>query len=327
MSTNTKGIYYSTSADAPITEEARSLALANSVPVGPNYVINGAFDIWQRGTSATNNTGYLADRWYVTVNATGQSTNQSRVSTALQGKLGYALRVVSATNATSIIEWAIRQPIERGHIEPLAGKTVTLSFWYRSNRTGTHGARIIGAGSSNVGGGDWTTSFAVSVADTWQRYVVTSTTAFSEITAWGTSNPTDVGAYVDIGFKAGNSGPGFTSLSANDYFEITGIQLEEGSAATPFRRNASSLQGELAVCQRYLEYGSSKFYSNTTASYTVLSVNYKVQKRATPTITSSTAGGRAWVPTGIEWNELDGFCAARNDRNELAYYWKSDCEF
>ena len=254
----------------------------NLTPMSYNYLINGAFDFWQRGTSATNNTGYLADRWAITQNGTGASTNQSRVTTTVQGRLGYALRVVAASSATSIVEWAVRQPIERGHMEALAGKTVTLSFWYRSNRTGTHGARIIGLGT---GSSDVTSAFTVAVADTWQRYSITSSAAYGNITAWSTTNPTDIGTYIDIGFKAGNSGPGFSSLAANDYFEITGVQLEEGSYATPFRRNASSIQAELAACQRYFEIvGAIEGWMSWTGNGAkIYAYTYKVTKRVAPT--------------------------------------------
>jgi len=139
--------------------------------------------------------------------------------------------------------------MERQNIQSLAGQSVTLSFWYRSNRTGTHGARLIGS-VQNVGGADISNPFEVATANTWQRYSITSQ-AFSGITSW-TGNPQDIGGYVDIGFRVGNS-VGLTSLSANDYFEISGIQLEVGSTATPFRRNANSIQGELALCQRYCQ--------------------------------------------------------------------------
>lgn len=294
FNTNTGQLFiYYTDANGSQWVESRAPITADGY-ISPNYIINGAFDFWQRGTSATNNTGYLADRWYITQNATGVSSNQSRVTTTLQGKLGYALRLSAGANATSIVEWGVRQVLERGHIETLAGKTVTLSFWYRSNKTGTHGARIIGLGTGAV---DFTAGFTVSTADTWQRYSITTSAPYGSITAWSTTNPADIGSYVDVGFKAGNSGPGFTSISTNDYFEVTGIQLEEGSVATPFRRSAGTLQGELAACQRYYikAVGSIKTPYNifNSGNCQTGSIYFPVTMRTNPVITVYDTAGTA----------------------------------
>jgi hypothetical protein len=211
-----------------------------------NFIINGGMDIWQRGTSFTNiGNAYSADRWTNTLSP-GPTLTNTRVAGPLP-TIQYASRLQVTANVASVVEIASRQTLERQHIQSLAGKTVTLSFWYRSNRTGTHGARIIG-GVQNVGGVDSNNQFQVTSANTWQRYTITSS-AFAGITSW-TGSPEAVGGYVDIGFRVGNSA-GLTSLSSNDYFELSGVQLEMGSVATPFKRNAPSLQAELAACQRY----------------------------------------------------------------------------
>ena len=293
MSTNTKGIYYSTSADAPITEEARSLALANSVPVGPNYIINGAFDFWQRGTTLTNNTAHLADRWYVTANTSGNQCNQSRVSVPATTGSSYGLRV-QQTSSVTVVEYAARQMIEAQNIFTLLGKTITVSFWYRSNKTGTHSVRF-SAATRATGAVDVNTGFTVSSADTWAKYSITFTT-FSSATAWVVGN-TDWGALLDIGFRTGAS-VGFTSLAANDYFEVAGVQLEEGSYATPFHRNQPNIQAELAACQRYCTVfpASSVEIFNPYFSVALSSggqrvyASFPVEMRATPNVYSPSGG-------------------------------------
>ena len=83
---------------------------------------------------------------------------------------------------------------------------------------------------------------------TWQRFSYTATLA-SNISEIAT-----VFNYVPVG-----------TAGAADYYEITGVQLEAGSTATAFKRNASNIQGELAACQRYY----------VRENYTVVSGNQK----------------------------------------------------
>jgi hypothetical protein len=213
-----------------------------------NVIINGAFDIWQRGTSSAS-TAYLADRWQITAAATsGISPNQSRVNGIVATETSYALRVQQGSATTSgLVEYAARQIIERQNFQPLGGKRLTLSFWYRSNKTGSHGTRLIGS-IDNTGGQDTGQAFTVTTANVWQKITLQFDSTLN-ITSWGANAQNGIGGYLDIGFRAGSTGQ--TSVTTGDYFEITAIQLEAGSVATPFRRNAASLQAELAACQRY----------------------------------------------------------------------------
>ena len=92
------------------------------------------------------------------------------------------------------------------------------------------------------------------------------------------------------------------TAGANDYFEITGCQIDIGSVALPFRTNGTTLQGELAAAMRYYEKSyaqatnpgtatetntvvSSTNAAAVTTSYLSCALAYKVIKRTSPTIT------------------------------------------
>jgi hypothetical protein len=150
--------------------------------------------------------------------------------------------------ATSVAEYATRYWPETQDAIRLAGKTVTLSFWYKSNKTGTHGARM--STSSQTGGAESSVGFNVVAANTWQYITWTTAVPFGSITAITTAPNAGIGI-LDIGFRVGGAGVGFTSIASGDYFQISQLQLEIGSVATPFSRAGGTLSEELAACQRY----------------------------------------------------------------------------
>jgi hypothetical protein len=75
---------------------------------------------------------------------------------------------------------------------------------------------------------------SATLTTTWQRFSATAT-----VSATATELAT-VFEYAPVG-----------TAGANDYFEVTGVQIDNGSVALPFRTNGATFQGELAACQRY----------------------------------------------------------------------------
>jgi hypothetical protein len=93
-------------------------------------------------------------------------------------------------------------------------------------------------------------------------------------------------------------------------FDIWGVQLEAGAVATPFRRNAPSIQAELAACQRYYEKSynlntspatvtangaifTNGHFGAATTSYMFGTIPLKVPKRVTPSVTIYDQAGNA----------------------------------
>ena len=261
---------------------------------GKNAIINGGMDIWQRGTSFTSVTSYTADRWNCSTVGTTINLTVTQDTSVPNSNSKYSIKYQQVTTgATSVTEYCTRQPIEQSNILPLFGKSCVVSFWYKSNKTGSHGIRIIA--TPNTGGLDQATTFTVFVADTWE-YKTVAVTVFGAVTA-PSAAPTAVGGYLDIGFRVGGAGAGFTTISANDYFQFAQVQLELGSTATTFSRAGGSIGGELAACQRYLpavvadgttsDIGSGFCYSTTNA---YIYVPFKVTPRVPPTGVTVSSG-------------------------------------
>ena len=242
-----------------------------------NRIINGAMQVWQRGTTFTSvASGYLADRWTMSVSISITATQSTDVPNA---QYLYSLRVVPASNGTPA-EYVIRQFIEQQNITDLAGQTVTVSAWVKSSQT----ALKMRLASQNATGGTDNTQSITVTANTWTKITATFTT-FSAVTAW-TSTPNSSGGFLDIGYA--NS----TALTTSDSLYITGVQLEVGTSATPFERRMYGQ--ELALCQRYcyVDTGANCFVGGAAASSTNMYIKYvlPVPMRGTPTLSFVSSG-------------------------------------
>lgn len=278
---------------------------------GRNVVINGDFNIWQRGTSlsvATAGSHFIADRWLFNVGASGNAATVSRqmftpgqrlVPDEPASFLRYA--VTSFSSGTPTIE----QRIEG--VRTLAGKTATLSFWAKADA-----ARNLAVLLNQEFGTGGTASTVVSsflgvfpLSSSWQKFVVTLTL------------PSLAGKNI------GPNGDDFLQLLFNlpasvCTIDLSHVQLEGGASATPFEFR--HLQQELALCQRYfcasgetyqvIQYGSADVNGD---SGPVVQVSFPVEMRAVPTVstTETVLGG---TTTGTRSLTKKGFHRVRYQR-------------
>ncbi len=258
---------------------------------GKNLIINGAMDFWQRGTSFTpiSLAAYSADRWSNTYSGTNIYFNIDRDTDVPTKEYAYSLKATQGTTTATPNEYGMRYRIEQLDARRLTGKNITVSFWYKTNLTGSHYVRT--STISGVGSTDSATTFTVSNSDTWQRVVWTGSTTFLNITDW-TGAENSWGAYLDFGFKGAIGGQ--TSIPINSYFKVTGVQLEIGSIATPFSRTAGNIQGELAACQRYfIRYAAESIFSrygvglNYATNQSTILMHLPVEMRALPTLATT----------------------------------------
>jgi len=209
----------------------RVTTVENTRPLSDNYIINGGFDIWQRGTSFTSN-GYGADR-FIHAFAAGSATISR--STDVPSNQGFTYSLSSAS--TSGTNPLIAQRIESANSASIAGKTVTLSVWAKST-VGT--GPLVWDAAYPTATDNWTSE----TYDTGGTFAATMTVGnWTRYSATFTANALATRGYRITIYR------NVTTTSTTTLY--TGVQLENGSIATPFRRNAPSIQAELAACQRY----------------------------------------------------------------------------
>ena len=240
--------------------EARATAVegrATALEYGynsPNYVLNAAMEINQRAfTSSTNVTGvYTFDRWRVTLNGATVTTSAQSFTTSDSLALSYGarnyLRIVTSGQSAASNYARLTQAIE--NVQTLAGKQVTVSFWAKA-ASGTPKVGINFENNYNTSSWLRGTAQTVTLNTAWTRYSVTMNVP--AITGYSLDAPNTTSNLLEFWVSAGTEqavNSGGVGLQANT-FDFWGIQVEANPVATPFRRNAPSIQAELAACQRY----------------------------------------------------------------------------
>ena len=282
--------------------------LSTDIPLSGfrNAIINGGFDIWQRGTAVQTNAGqgaYAADRWCGAHQYQNSRTQRTSISSPPSGLVSqYALRSSSLTTAQSAngSRMRIAQKLESLNSYKLRGQQVTLSFWVRfSNATVSSISNAGGGGSSaygnfgySIGSYTSTTDSATntSAADAATNATITNgslPTTWTKYTLAGTISSTANNVDVVFGFSL----LGSTTSADTEWFEIAQVQLETGSQATPFEQRPYGV--ELQLCQRYYYRTGGGVASDIyLAGYQPASTNiiftyfHPVTMRATPSLAS-----------------------------------------
>ncbi len=274
---------------------------------GDNVLINGDFDVWQRGVSFTNTSVYGPDRWFIQQGGvTGQSFARNTVppgDTNFPGsEFNMYVTLTGNSNATGAHQ-VFEQRVE--DCRTFAGVVSTLSFSVFN--PGAAGRRIAIEFVQTFGSGGSPAVLGISPE------VFTLQAGLNVITKTVTL-PTVAGKTVNAGSAAvvaiwTTAGSEFSSRTAGLGLQTGGlyfgkIKWEPGSVATKFDRRAPG--AELLLCYRYGE--PVGFIASSDGPY-YSTYYYKVPKRVVPTLTvlgNSIAPATLNVRGSTTWFSMDG---------------------
>lgn len=288
--------------------------IGNQALSNRNVVINGAMQVAQRGTSTASITTdgyYTADRFNTSVVTLGTWTQSieadAPTGSGLRNSLKMLCTTADASPAASDRVW-VNQLLEGQNLQQFlkgtaSAKQFSLSFWVKSNVTGTYIAHLWDLDNTR----HVSASYTISASATWEKKTIT----FPADTTGAFDNNNDASLRVLFPLAAGstwtsgtldttwatsvnaNKFVGQTNVAAatNNYWQITGIQLEAGAVATPFE--FEDIGVTLDKCQRYyflLVSGATKSFgvgANITASEMQLHAYFPTTMRATPTLVAT----------------------------------------
>jgi len=228
-----------------------------------NYIINGAMEVAQRGTSETSGAfAWLLDRFYTfTYAAAGRTVSQT---TNAPTGFKHSLKIARDSGIATTTQTHFSQPLESAACVGTAGETVTLSFWARCGANFSPTSSYINVALYSGTGTDQTLmaglTGGVAVIGTTNQALTTSWVRY-EFTS-GSVVPTDSNQLVlqIINVPTGTAG-------ADDWYEITGIQIEIRDAATEYAHE--SFGDTLDKCKRYYQKSFDYDYTPANASYTL----------------------------------------------------------
>ena len=257
------------------TDGSGALSFTDNLASGRNLVINGAMQVAQRGTTASNTNNYCSlDSYRVDANQGAWEFSQENLSSGAPYNLGFRhfarLKNTTVTTAASSRR-KFQQYIEAQNVAQSGWNYVsttsfiTVSFWVRSSVAGIYYFYLQTPNNSP----DKSFTFAQTlVADTWTKVEKTIPGASSLVI----NNDNSTGLRISFNADHGTDFTGSVTLNQwetfnnnartpdtttgwsntlNATFDVTGVQLEVGEKATPFEHK--TYDEVHAACDRYLQ--------------------------------------------------------------------------
>ena len=277
-----------------------------------NLIINGAMQVAQRGTvtSVTTSSYGGPDRWKA---ARADAPGTWQLSQVADGPAGFSHCLehkVTTANGTLDAgdEGCITYSFEGKDLTQVkkgtaSAEQLTLSFWCRTNLSGTYIAELydtdnnrqVSKSFTHAGGDAWEKEEITFPADTTGAFTYDNNESLA-VRIWYAAGTTWTSGTLNTTWASStdaNRAVGCTNLSAtlNNYFRLTGVQLEVGSVATPFEHR--SYGDELLRCQRYYwrkigtQWAHAAFGLMASTTQVRAFVQFPVTMRAAPTLSGS----------------------------------------
>ena len=268
--------------DGTITSSDLAAGAVQNQSAFKNIVINGDMNVSQRSTSVssiTSSSYNTVDRFQTVISGLGTWTQSQGTDVPTGQGFATSLKMdcTTADASPSASDLLIfRQRLEGQNLQYIKkgtsnAESLTLSFWVKSNKTGTYICELLDSDNSNR---HINKSYTIDTADTWEKKTVT----FAGDTT-GTLN-NDNGVSLDLGFWLGagttyTSGTLQTSWGANtsanravgqvnladstsNNWYVTGVQVEAGTSASDFE--FLPVDVNLERCNRYFQIIDAEYF-------------------------------------------------------------------
>ena len=237
-----------------------------------NLIINGDMSVAQRGTSfsSMSNGQFITDRFFydraglgITAVFTGSQSTDVPSGTSFANSLKMDVTTAQTLGPSGGTYFGVTTKVEGYNYKLISNQVGTISFWVKSNLTGTYSIVFRNNGNDRV----LVEEYTINSASTWEKKTITLPT-FTTDGTWnytngmgvsiffclavaGDNDTSTIGSWISSGVTSiygSSNNVEFASSTSNEWF-ITGVQLEADTSASDFEFLPYDVN--LRRCQRY----------------------------------------------------------------------------